>query len=124
MAPFVTWDRIRNVGGVNSDGTRWKLSQAEAIVHIERKGWTFFVRSGGKRVDCIFAVSRTGNKYIKTKTDGEARNKLLCLPECLGIKNSPPIGGLFLSHNRTGHSVRSTSSRSKISMTSLSRMSS
>lgn len=36
----------------------------------------------GRAVDIIVAVSRFGNKYIKTEADGDQPNNLLSLPEC------------------------------------------
>jgi hypothetical protein len=75
-------DRIRSVGGRNGDGTRWKLSQPEAITGIEEGKWSFYVRMNGRNVDVIVAVSRYGNKYLKTEADGEHPNNLLSLPEC------------------------------------------
>lgn len=75
------WERITHVGGVNSNGTRWKLTQQEAIQHLE-KGWTFLVSVRGDTVECVVATSRFGNKYIKTKADGDLPNNLLSLPEC------------------------------------------
>lgn len=76
-------ERIRAIGGVNPSGTNWNLSQEEAIRHIEARTYEFFVKAGGRTVDVIVAVSRFGNKYLKTAADGEHPNNLLSLPECV-----------------------------------------
>jgi hypothetical protein len=75
-------ERIRFIGGANGDGSRWKLSEEEAIAGIESGKWTFYVFAGGKRADVIVAKSAQGNKYLKTVSDGEQPNNLLSLPEC------------------------------------------
>lgn len=76
------YERISYVGGVNLDGTSWKLSETDAIVGIKNGTYTFYVNRGGNTVDVIIAKSLYGNEYLKTVADGEQPNNLLSLPEC------------------------------------------
>jgi len=76
-------ESIRYLGGVNPDGTRWKLTEDQAITGIKTQKWTFYVETPlGKRVYLVIAHSTSGREYLKTEADGEIHNNLLSLPEC------------------------------------------
>lgn len=75
-------ERISAIGGVNPDGTRWKLTLDQAIAGIEQDRWSFYVQVGGKSVAVIVAMSAARRKYLKTQNDGDQPNNLLSLPEC------------------------------------------
>jgi len=80
---FNPHERITLIGGVNTQGAFWRLTQEDAIVGIESGRWSFFVRAGGRVAAVIVAVSRYGHKYLKTVADGEQPDNLLSLPECV-----------------------------------------
>lgn len=73
--------RIETVGGVNTDGTRWKMREDNAIAAIENGTYSFYVSANGQAVSVIVAAHE-GHKYLKTKADGLQPNNLLSLPEC------------------------------------------
>jgi hypothetical protein len=74
-------ERIENMGGVNADGTRWKITVDEAIAGIEQGTWRFYTQVRGNSVWVVIATLN-GRKYLKTEADGEQPNNLLSLPEC------------------------------------------
>jgi Protein of unknown function (DUF3892) len=74
-------ERILAIGGRNPDGTRWKLSEAEAIRDIKLGKYSFYVSVNGRTVNVIIAVHE-GREYLKTEADGYAPDNLLSLPDC------------------------------------------
>lgn len=61
------YERIERVGGTYSDGSKWRLTQQQAITSIENGTNSFFVSKNGHSVKVIVAKSSFGNKYIKTE---------------------------------------------------------
>jgi Protein of unknown function (DUF3892) len=74
-------ERIKSIGGVNENKTRWKLDLDAAIAGVESGKWEFWTAGGGKSVWVIVA-SHSGHKYLKTVADGVQPDNLLALPEC------------------------------------------
>lgn len=77
----IPWERFSYIGGVNMDGSEWKVTQDWIVEGIETGAWNFTVAVDGRRVPVMVVESSTGHKYIKTETDGEQPDSLLCLPE-------------------------------------------
>jgi Protein of unknown function (DUF3892) len=76
------YERIQSVGGVKPDGSRWILTQDQAIAYIQDGTHVFYIENpGGLRIDVIVATSAHGN-YLKTVADREQPDKLLSLPSC------------------------------------------
>jgi hypothetical protein len=79
---FNPHERILAVGGINKDGTRWKMAQESAIQWIEQGNRLWVAPPGQNSVWVVVAISAWGNKYLKTESDGDQPNNLLSLPEC------------------------------------------
>ncbi len=76
------YHRIRAIGGVGSDGLRWRLSEEAVIAAIEHDRATFYVeRPAGHRLEILVAQG-LGKRYLKTESDGEMPDGLLALADC------------------------------------------
>ena len=74
-------ERIRNVGGIKNDGTRWKLGEDAAIAGMKAGQWTFYTMVSGRRANVRIGI-HLGHEYLTTEPDGQQPNNLLSLPEC------------------------------------------
>lgn len=72
--------RIRAISGTYEDGSRWRLTTAQAIEAI-RDGWRFYVEQPvGDRVYVLVSHTADGRAYLRTEADGDIPNNLLALP--------------------------------------------
>ncbi len=75
------WERISHVGGLNTDRTRWRLTEVDAINGIETGKYRFYTHVDGKSAWVVVATYN-GRKYLKTEADTTTKDNLLSLPEC------------------------------------------
>ena len=76
------FERIKFIGGVNADGTRWRLSIDDAISGIESGRWDFFVSVDRRNQVEVEVSDHLGHKYLRTRADTLLTDNLLSLPEC------------------------------------------
>ncbi len=74
-------ERISAIGGKNSNGTNWSMSEDVAIKAIEDKTESFHVSVKGVTV-AVVVETHKGRKYLKTTADGYKPDNLLSLPDC------------------------------------------
>jgi hypothetical protein len=72
------FERIAAIGGSNSDGTVWRLTQAAAIALIEAGSDEFHVKVDGQIVRLV-VMERGGEKYLQTEREKSHPDDLLNL---------------------------------------------
>jgi Protein of unknown function (DUF3892) len=74
--------KIPFIGGLNADGSAWKLSQEMPVDWIESGKCQLYLLVGPQDVSVRVATAHHGHKYLKAETHPEEPSSLLNLPEC------------------------------------------
>ncbi|MES2678576.1 MAG: DUF3892 domain-containing protein [Bacteroidota bacterium] len=74
-------ERITHIGGKNSEGGKWRITQEKAIDGILNNELEFYMAKNGKTIKIIVA-GPFGKKYLKSENDPDSPLDLLGLPDC------------------------------------------
>jgi hypothetical protein len=86
------YECVTYIGGLNDDGSPWRLSIAEAVEGIRARRWEFYVLgSSGEKIWLHITVSRDGHEYLKTFADRDVPYLLLSQPSCAPSDETLPI---------------------------------
>ena len=69
-------ERIDSIGGINSDRTRWHMTQAAAITAIGSSTDEFYILADGVQVKIVVLVHRQ-QKYLKSEREATHPDDLL-----------------------------------------------
>lgn len=75
-------ERITAIGGLNPNGSRWRLTQEHAIICMEAGVHRFYVKDGEQIAHVVVAINLSGHKYLTTVSDGDSSSNLLWQCEC------------------------------------------
>jgi hypothetical protein len=73
--------RLKAIGGVHRDGTRWQSTLDEALAAIDA-GTIFYVRAAEIGAAELVAAGRGARRYLRSRPDPSRRNNLSALPAC------------------------------------------
>jgi len=77
------YECVTHIGGLQPDGSAWRLSVPEAIEGIRTRRWEFYVLDpAGQKQWVHVTVSRNGVEYLKTFADREVPHLIMSLPSC------------------------------------------
>jgi hypothetical protein len=74
-------NRVTHIGGTNSDGTSWKMSEQDALQGIRNGKLKFYVTVDSKGV-WLGASQEQGRDVLKPVGEGSDPSLLLHLPDC------------------------------------------
>jgi hypothetical protein len=74
--------RIAYIGGLNSDGAPWGMSESEAIREIEAGSAKFYCDVLGQSYLVVVGIDKAGAKFLKTAIDSDRPDCLMRLPRC------------------------------------------
>lgn len=83
-------ERIASIGGVNTDHTRWNLSQPAAIALIEKGTDEFFFRVGEQNVRVV-VLTCDGEKYLQSEREKTHPDDLLNFSAACVASLSRPV---------------------------------
>jgi hypothetical protein len=95
------FERIASIGGVNSDLTPWRLSQAAAIAGIEAGTDEFFFRANDQIVRLV-VLTHGGEKYLQSEREKTHPDDLLSLE----VRNSRPGFAVTTAGTTSAYSAR------------------